>query len=82
MSRLVTKLNYKYKLCYCVKLYHCITYIIIHKSVIISVLSLILRFPFSVLSDVETHCLEKVMPERLMPLETVTTNKRTIQEET
>lgn len=31
-----------------------------------------LRFPFSVLSDVERHCLEKVMLERVMPLQRVT----------
>lgn len=42
-----------------------------------------LRFPFSVLSDVERHCLEKVMLERVMPLQTVTKKgTKGIQEET
>lgn len=31
-----------------------------------------LRFPFSVLPDVERHCLEKVMLEIVMPLQTMT----------
>lgn len=31
-----------------------------------------LRFPFSVLSDVERHCLEKIVPERVIPLQTMT----------